>query len=380
MNKVKVFLLIILGIISFSIYGQSTRLLRNPDISETHVTYSYAGDIWVTELATMNSLRLTSTAAIEREPHFSPDGKTIAFSSNRFGSFSVFTVSITGGEAKRVTWHPDGALVRGWTNDGSKILYASGRETAPSFYHRLWTVPNSGGPSELVTRQWGNNGSYNPEGNKIVIDKMRRWDEEWRAYRGGQNTPLIVLNLEDNSEILIPNERTTDLHPIWIGSKIYFLSDRDWVMNIWSYDIGTGSLTQVTNFTGNDIKSLSGHNNQLVFERSGNLFLYDLASGNSRQLNISLTGDFPWAEAKWEDVSSSARFTSLSPTGKRAIMESRGEIFTVPAEFGDTRNITNSSSVADRRPLWSPKGDKIAWFSDASEGNKDQRSYSFVSA
>ncbi|MGB3467429.1 MAG: PDZ domain-containing protein, partial [Cyclobacteriaceae bacterium] len=293
---------------------------------------------------------------------------------------SVFTVPVTGGDATRITWHPSGALVRGWTTDGKHILYASSRDTAPSRHHHLWTVPAKGGPSELLTDQWGNDGSYQQEGNSIVIDKMRRWDVEWRAYRGGQNTPLIVLDLRNQSEVLIPNEKTTDIQPVWLGNGIYFLSDRDWTMNIWRYDVKTKNLRQITNFTGDDIKTLSGNGNQLVYERSGFLYLYDLNSKDTKKLSVNLTGDFPWAAPQWEDVSSRARFASLSPSGKRVVMEARGEIFTVPVEYGDARNITNSSGIADRRPIWSPKGDKIAWFSDGSSGKKDQRKYALLIA
>lgn len=360
--------------------AQETRLLRAPDISDTHVVFTYGGDIWVTEIATHASKRLTSTAAVESNPYFSPNGKTIAFTSNRFGSASVFTVPVTGGDATRITWHPSGANVRGWTLDGSRILYASSRETAPSNYNRLWTVSVSGGPSAMLTKQWGNDGSYSPDGKQIAIDKMRRWDTEWRAYRGGQNTSLILLDLTDQSEVLIPNEQTTDVQPIWMGGKVYFLSDRDWTMNIWSYDVASGALDQLTNFTGNDVKSLSGNNGKLVFERAGYIHLHDLSTGNTRQLNISLVGDFPWSDTIWENVGKRAESASLSPKGKRAIMEARGEIFTVPVEYGDARNITNSSGVADRRPIWSPKGDKIAWFSDASEGKMDQRKYALMIA
>ncbi|MEL7146966.1 MAG: protease, partial [Bacteroidota bacterium] len=361
-------------------FSQETRLLRSPDISDTHITYSYGGDLWVTDLSSSQTVRLTSTPAVEGQPIFSPDGQTIAFTSNRFGSNSVFTVPVGGGDAKRVTWHPAGAIVRGWSKDGKSIYYASARGTAPSTIHRLWSVSADGGPSSLVTAQWVNDASFSPDGKHIAIDKMRRWDVEWRAYRGGQNTPLIILNLDDQSEVLIPNGKTTDVQPVWMNDKVYFLSDRDWVMNIWSYDVASGALTQVTQFEGDDIKSLAGHKGKLTFERSGFLHVMDIASSNVERLTINLSGDFPWAAEKWEDVSDAAQSVSLSPTGKRAILEARGEIFTVPMEHGDARNITNSSSAADRRPIWSPKGDKVAWFSDAGDGTKDERAYALMIA
>ena len=153
---------------------------------------------------------------------------------------------------------------------------------------------------------------------------------------------------------------------MWLDDVIYFLSDRDLVANIWSFDPSTKALNQITNFKGSDVKWLSGHKNTLIFERDGYLHTMDITSGNTTTLDITVIGDFPWAETQWETVTNSASSVSLSPNGKRAIMESRGDIFTVPVEFGNSRNITSSSGTADRRPIWSPKGDKIAWFSDAS--------------
>ena len=354
-------------------FAQGTRLLRQPDISNTHITYTYGSDIWVSAINSSEAKRITSTAAGESNPYFSPDGNWIAFSSNRAGTDNVYVVSKNGGEPKRLTWHPSGSTVRGWTNDGKHILFASTRETAPSTYNRLYTIPVEGGAPKLLTKQWSHDGSYSPDGKQLILDKMDRWDVEWRAYRGGQNTPLIILDLDTQNEILLPNEHTTDIQPMWLGDKIYFLSDRDLVSNIWSYDPITKALNQITKFKGSDVKWLSGNADTLIYERDGYLHTMSIPTGKTKQLTINVVGDFPWAETKWEDVSNSAQSASLSPNGKRAIMQSRGEIFTVPVEFGDSRNITESSGTADRRPIWSPKGDKLAWFSDA-----DRKGYALM--
>ncbi len=364
MKKLKILILCsFLGLLSSN--AQGTRLLRQPDISNNNIVFTYGSDIWVTAINGGKATRITSTPAVESDPCFSPDGKWIAFTSNRSGSNSVYVVSIEGGAPKRLTWHPSSSQVRGWSVDGKRVLFASSRETAPSGYNRLWTVSVDGGSAEMLTAQWGNDGSFSKDGKHIVIDRISRWDSEWRGYRGGQNTPLIVLDLASNAEVLIPNKKTTDIKPIWLDDMIYFISDRDHVANIWSYNPATKALAQLTKFEGSDVKSLSGSGSNLVFERDGFLHLFDLSSNTTKQLNVSVVGDFPWAETKWEDVSRRARATSLSATGKRVIMESRGEIFTVPTEFGDVRNITKSNNAADRAPIWSPKGDKIAWFSDA---------------
>ncbi len=348
--------------------SQGTRLLRQPTISSTHISFAYGGDIWVSNLDGNNVKRLTSTPAVESDPHFSPDGKLIAFTSNRNGASAVYTVSVNGGDAQRHTWHPSASISRGWTLDGKNILFASSRDVAPGRFNRLYTIALEGGPAKMLAAQWGNDGSFSPDGKKIILDRVTRWDVEWRDYRGGQNTPLIILDLEENSEILLPNEKTTDILPIWLGSKVYFLSDKDWTSNIWSYSPESGEIKQITKFNGTDVKWLNGNKNTLCFEQDGFLHTLDIESGKAKKLNITVIGDFPWAEEKWENISATARAVSISPKGKRAIMEARGEIFTVPAEHGDSRNITQSSGAADHAPLWSPKGDEIAWFSD--EGGK----------
>jgi tricorn protease len=346
--------------------GQGTRLLRQPALSSDKIAFIYGADVWISDVDGKQVLRITSTPAVESNPHFSPDGKLLAFTSNRSGSQAVYVVPVTGGEPKRLTWYPASATVRGWTPDGESVLYASDRETAPVAYNRLYTVSVNGSPSSLLTKQWGNNGSFSPDGKKIIIDKMDRWDVEWRAYRGGQNTPLILMDLTDFSEILIPNPSSTDIMPLWLGKMIYFLSDREGgVANIWSYNPESGSLSRITSFQDSDVKYIAGNGNRLIYEKDGYLHLMNPDGSDSRPLNLTVTGDFPWAETRWEEVGRSATNVSLSPTGKRALVEARGEIFTVPVENGDVRNLTRSSGAADRVPIWSPLGDKLAWFSDA---------------
>jgi tricorn protease len=253
------------------IQAQGTRLLRQPTVSTQHIVFTYGGDLWRTDLDGQNLIRLTSTPAVESDPHFSPDGNSIAFTSNRSGSTAVYTVPVTGGTPKRLTWHPSGATTRGWTPDGKSILYASTRERAPTSINHLWTVAKEGGPSTQLTAQWGNDGSFSPNGKQIVVDKMSRWESEFRNYKGGQNTPLIILDLNNQSETLIPNQKTIDIHPVWMDGTIYFLSDRDWIMNVWAYDVKSTNLRQVTQFKNTDIKWLAKSNDGLMIEHNGYL-------------------------------------------------------------------------------------------------------------
>jgi tricorn protease len=337
-------------------FAQGTLLLQQPDMN--------GGDVWIVGINESNATRITSTAAVESDPHLSPDGKTIAFSSNRTSVKCVYVVGITGGDPERLTFYPSGANVRGWAPDGSSIYYSSSRESAPAGFTRLWKVNKNGGPETRLTEQWAYDACYSPDGKKMVVDRVNRWDKEWRVYRGGQNTPISILDMKSLEEELLPHNNTMDVQPVWIGEIIYFLSDRDSTMNIWSYSTDSKRLSQVTSLRGSDIKTLQCNSTHLVYERDGAFHLYALSNGSSKQLTINVIGDFSWADKKWEDVSSRVNGASLSASGKRVIMEARGEIFTVPTEHGDARNISSSSNAADRRPIWSPKGDQIAWFTD----------------
>lgn len=348
--------------------AQETRLVREPAISAEHIAFTYGSDLWIVDRDGGEARRLTATPAVVSGPHFSPDGQQIAFTSAEQGVPHVHVIGIDGGDPIRLTWYPSPSQARGWTPDGTRILYASGRESAPTGYTRLWTVPASGGPSTLLPAPFGFRGDFAPDGRRMVVEPTSRWDPEWRGYRGGQNVPLVLLDVETLDEELIPSEWTYDQHPVWLDGKVYFLSDRDWAMNIWSYDPATRALAQVTFEDDVDIKYLSAGAGVLVYEHDGWIHTLDPATGAIERISITVRGDFPWARPRWVDVGSGVRSAALSPSGRRAVMEARGEIFTIPAEHGTPRNLTRSSGAADRAPVWSPAGDSIAWFSDDGAG------------
>lgn len=362
-------LIALLAIFASAGASAQTRLLRQPTIAGDLIVFAYGGDLWSTTRAGGEARRLTATPAVESDPQLSPDGQLLAFSSNRDGVAAVYVMPSAGGAMKRLTWYPTASIARGWTPDGARVLYSTSRATAPSGYDRLWTVSAQGGPSTLLPAPWAQRGAYAADGKRMVIDRMSRWDVEWRNYRGGQNTALVLLDLDDLDEVQLPNERTTDIDPLWLGNTVYFISDRNRAANIWSYDVTSKALKQVTSFSNADVKTLSGSANTLVFEQDGYLHTHDVASGRTQRLNVTITGDFPWAAPRWTDAARGFIATAqLSPTGKRALMEARGDIFTIPADKGDARNLTRSSNAADRAPVWSPSGTQIAWFSDNGSG------------
>jgi tricorn protease len=347
--------------------GPATRMLRSPTISATHVAFAYANNIWVVPRAGGAARRLTSFQGQTTNPKFSPDGTTIAFSGDYAGNTDVYVVSVEGGDPKRLTWHPGADMVQGWTPDGRAVLFASGRATsAPSAAPRFWTVPAVGGVEEPMALPRGYQGKISPDGRRIAYRMNNSWDDERRNYRGGQNRPIWIVDLGSYELVAPPWTDSKDIDPVWVGETVYFISDRDGVANVWSYQPASKVLTQVTRFRDFDVKALDAGGGGLVFEQAGFLHTLDARSGKSEVLTISATGDFPWMMPRFEDVTTRMANLSLSPTGRRVLAEARGEIFTIPAEKGDVRNITQSSASAERQPAWSPDGKWISYFSDRS--------------
>ena len=342
-----------------------TRLLRQPDISSTQIVFAYANDLWIVAKNGGNAQRLTSFQGQETHPMFSPDEKTIAFSAQYGGNTDVYIIPSTGGEPKRLTWHPGADIVRGWSPDG-KVVFASTRESVPRGTIKLFAIgPNDTFPTALPMPR-ANRGEYSPDGKSFAYELISPWDEEWRNYRGGQNRPIWIMTLADQSIKKLPWENSHDMQPVWIGNTVYFLSDRDYTMNLYSFDTQSSSLKQLTDFAEYDIKNINSGGNAITFEYGGDIYALDPSSGKSTKLNIDVKGDYPWAMARWENVSGTLDGGSLSPTGVRALFEARGEVITVPVDKGDYRNITNSPGARDHDPIWSPDGKSIAWFSDAS--------------
>ncbi len=359
--------LVISIIFGQSLFAQGTQLLRQPTISADKVVFAYADDLWIADRAGGDAVRLTSNEGSEISPHFSQDGKWIAFSAEYGGNMDVYVVSSDGGHPDRLTWHPGYDAVQGWTPEGT-VVFRSGRMGHPTETNSLYEIdPQRAFPEPLhVTR--AAYGEVSPDGKYLAYTPITSWDPEWRNYRGGQAMPIWIQDLQSGALKTTPQkDKERHLDPVWIGSKIYYLSERDYVSNIWSYDMATDTEEQITFHKVFDIKSLDAHGSDIVYEQGGYLHMLTGASGPATQLRFDVKGDMNFAMERWEQVQAyQLNGANLSPNGKRAIFEHRGEIFTVPAKKGSVRHITSSSDVADRTPIWSPKGDKIAWFSDAS--------------
>jgi len=355
--------------VATSLSAQPARLLRQPTVSARHVAFAHAGDIWVVDRAGGAARRLTTMPGAESHPQLSADGSQVAFSATIGGNLDVYLVATAGGEPKRLTWHPEEDEVRGWTPDGNRVVFMSQRTSAPRAYGgspRFWTVAATGGLPTAMPMPRAYRGSHSPDGQRFAYQVLAPMDKEWRNYRGGQVRPIWVLDLKTHALETLPWKDSFDSDPVWVGTTIYFISDRDLAGNLYGYNTATKELKQLTRYTDYDVKTLGAGGGVVVYEQAGYLHLFDPATSQDRRLEITINADLPHTLPRWVDVGDLLVNASLSPTGKRALFEARGEIFTVPTGEGDWRNLTNTSGAADRNPVWSPDGRRIAWFSDAS--------------
>ena len=347
--------------------GERPLLLRHPTVSQTQIVFSFAGDLWIVARDGGDARRLTSGIGQETDPFFSPDGTQIAFSGEYDGNQDVYVVPAAGGVPKRLTYHPGADTVSGWTPDGRNITFVSTRASYYHFASQMYTVPATGGFAAPVPLPIVEQASYSPDASRLAYMPHAQWQPAWKRYRGGQTTPIWIANLADSRIVRIPRENSTDFNPMWVGTTIYFLSDRNGPVSLFAYDTSTTQVKEVVKNDGLDFKSASAGPGAIVIEQFGALKLFDTATQQGRTVKVNLAGDFPELRTQFVKVDPKRiRNFGVSPSGVRAVMEAWGEIFTVPVEKGDVRNLTHSPASAERDPAWSPDGKWIACFSDAS--------------
>ncbi len=343
----------------------SHALLHKPTLNSTHIVFVYAGDLWSVPRTGGDAIRLTTGAGIETNPIFSPDGSKIAFTGEYDGNVDAFVIPASGGIPKRLTWHPAADEVLGWTPDGTRVLFTSTRNSYSRF-SELYTAGLDGGFEEKVQLPMGFEGAYSPDGKQLAYVPLPRAFDAWKRYRGGRTTPIWIATLDTGHIEKIPRENSNDFNPMWIGGKVYFLSDRNGPITLFSYDPQTRQVKQLIENSGLDLKSASAGPGAIVYEQFGSLHLYDLKSGKTKAIQVRVTGDLPELREHFVNVAKKLHNADISPTGARAVFEARGEIISVPAEKGDPRNLTNTTGVMERGPSWSPDGKSIAYLSDES--------------
>ncbi|MCK9996890.1 MAG: PD40 domain-containing protein [Candidatus Krumholzibacteria bacterium] len=340
------------------------RLLRNPDIHGDIIVFTYGGDLWTVSAQGGQARRLTGSIGFESAPKFSPDGITIAFSGNYDGNHDVYTIPAGGGEPARLTWHPGWDRVIDWQPDGASVRFQSARESHTGRDLQLYTVATEGGLPRKVILPTAGLSSYSPDGKKIAYNRISRENRTWKRYKGGMAQNVWVYDFDANDTQQITDWVGSDNFPMWHGNKIYYNSDQSGRLQIWVYDTVSSEHHQVTEHEEYDVKHPSLGPDAIVYENGGRLFVLDLATEESRQVTVSLFSDNVLTRPTIKDVGSRIGGGDLSPDANRAVFSARGDIFTVPAEKGNIRNLTATPGIREREAVWSPDGKTVAYLSD----------------
>jgi tricorn protease len=346
----------------------NARLFQHPDVSETQITFSYGGDIWIASKDGGMATKLTSPAGVESFPKFSPDGTQVAFSGNYDGNTDIYTIPTMGGVPVRVTHHGMSERIIEWYPDGKSLLFASSSESGKQRFSQFYKVNAKGGLPSKLPMAMAEYGSLSPDGNKIAFTDRSRLTRTWKRYQGGMAADIWMFDLNTLESENITNNIGNDELPMWVGDKIYFLSDMgtNQRFNIWKYDPATKKKTQLTTFKTYDVHFPSAGPKEIVFEAEGKIYLLDLATEKTKEVKINVVSDLITLKPKKESVESYVQNMDIAPDGNRAVVEARGELFSLPAKKGITKNLTSTSGFAERYPAWSPSGQYIAYWSDKS--------------
>jgi tricorn protease len=354
------------------------RLMRFPDVYKDQVVFSYAGDLWLVSTPGGVARRVTTHPGLELFPKFSPDGKWIAFTGQYDGNFNVYVMPAEGGDPRQLTFEPDvetmsermgpNNMVINWFPDSKRILYLSRRDTFNTWFGRLFSVGLDGGLPARLPIPKGGLTSFSADGTKIAYNTIFRNFRTWKRYMGGLAQDIWIYDFKNVTAEQITDYPGTDTYPMWRGDTIYFGSDRgsEKRMNLYAYDLKTKQTRRLTDFKDFDVNWPSLGPDSIVFENGGFLYLLDLKTEKVQKLTVYLPGDRDLARKHWANVSKLITDFDISAEGKRAVFTARGDIFTVPAEKGSIRNLTQSSGVREKDAAWSPDGKWIAYLSDRS--------------
>ncbi len=343
------------------------RLVRYPDIHGDQYVFTYASDLWVGSLSGGTARRLTSHPGMESRAHFSPDGKQIAFTGAYDGGADVYVIPTEGGEPKRLTFEANGDYVQDWSPDGKKIAYTSAYGSHTNRIKRLWQVDVNGGLPERTDLQECADLSFNSDGSQIAFTRVESHVYNWRMYRGGTQGRIAFWDLKSNSYSEIPAGREQSYFPMWVGSKVYFISDKNLSnLNLYSYDTGSKKVEQLTQFKDGDIRWPRTDGKTIIFERNLKLHTMDLSTKVVSELNPKVSGDNLSMRPRYMSLGSVVETGALSPSGKRVIATARGELFSVPATNGTTRNLSNTNGAREKSAEWSADGQWVYYITDAS--------------
>ena len=376
--------LLLLLMLAFAISGSTQempegRMMRFPDIYKDKIVFMYGGDLWLASSSGGDARRITSDAGRELFPKFSPDGKWIAFTGQYDGNFNVYVMPAQGGQPKQLTFYQGAAAplsdrmgihneVVTWFPDSKRILFLSRRDASNGWTKRPFSVSIEGGLPEPLPVSEGGLTSFSPDGTKIAYNPIFRNFRTWKRYTGGLAQAIAIYDLKNNTVEDLPHTEWTDSFPMWHGNTIYFSSDRgpEHRLNLYSYDLGSKQVEQLTHFTDFDVMWPSLGPDSIIFENGGYLYTFDLDSKQPKKLTISLPGDRDQSMKHWTSVAKNITDFDISPEGKRAVFGARGDVFTVPAKEGSVRNLTRTPGIREKSVAWSPDGRWIVYVSDRS--------------
>jgi tricorn protease len=366
----------LLALLSTVVDAQQTLLLRQPDVSADKIAFVYAGDIWLADRDGANPQRLTSHPAEENSPTFSPDGSQIAYKASYENNDDVYVVDVSGGQPQRLTWHPADDVPTGWTPDGTAVTFVSARETDHGRSGQLYHASLAGGLPEKQMEARVYRGVYDESGDQFAYiafgsgyNGLFGGTSGWKGYRGGTTPEIQIMDMPANAVVTVPGAGVTNFNPMWLGDSLYFISDReDEIYNVFRYDADSGAVARISGEEVWDVRAAGAHVDTIVYESGGRLKSLDVTSGVSREIVVSINPDLPQLRTQWKSAGDTIQNADISPTGKRAIVTARGEVFTVPVDEGSTRNITNSGEVREYTAIWSPSGEQVAYITDSRSG------------
>jgi tricorn protease len=354
-----------------------SKLLRYPDVHGAHVVFCYAGDLWLAPSSGGSATRLTAHPGLELFPKFSPDGQWIAFTGQYDGDEQVYVIPARGGVPEQLTFYPArGPLtprwgydnqVYGWSRDSKRVLFRSMREGWDLTDTRLYMVAIEGGAAQALPMPVSGGGDLSPDERKVVYSPLTRDFRTWKRYQGGWAQDLFIFDLATHALSPVSHHVRTERDPMWIGEAIYFASDRDGTLNLYTFDPRNGETQQLTHEKAWDVRWPSkGEHGEIVFELDGELSIYDTKTRATKKLDIFVPDDGVSSRPQHRAVGEQIEDFALSPRGERALFTARGDVFTAPIEHGAPRNLTRTSTAHERGAEWSPDGTRIAFISDRS--------------
>ncbi|MGB5346090.1 MAG: hypothetical protein WBN23_07995, partial [Woeseia sp.] len=357
-------------------FAEQTLLLRQPALSANQLAFVYAGDIWVAERDGSMPRRLTSHPAEENHPVFSPDGSSIAFAAEYEGNADVHVIAVDGGQPRRLTWHPGSDIPVGWNATGDRVNFISARETDHGRSGQLFDVATSGGLPAKRMEARVYRGAFDSAARRFAYipfasgyNGLFGGTAGWKGYRGGSTPAIQIMDIVANTVNTVPGAEANNINPLWLGDKLYFISDRDnKQLAIFRFDPASGDTTRLSNEASWDIRSASGFGSTIVYEAGGRLQRLDTATGTTREIVVEIRPDLEQLRPSWRDASKTIQAADISPTGKRVVVTARGEVFTVPTDEGSTRNLSRSAAVREYSAIWSPAGKQLAWIEDGLQG------------